>query len=120
MATTNIADKPLGGRIDPAHNSRRVEHVARNTDTSESLLDIAADCKTSNHDGECCGPLGHRCEIVAPMASASAHQLTGQVCARDSFPRIEPPAQRSRVGAGPEGDEAPSPSPVPTCRGGAP
>ena len=47
----NIADQLHGGGIDPADNSGRVKHVARNTDTSESLLDIAFDRQTNGHDG---------------------------------------------------------------------
>ena len=45
MATANVANKPLGGRIDPPDDSRRVEDVARDADTAQSLLDVAADCQ---------------------------------------------------------------------------
>jgi hypothetical protein len=43
LATANVADKPLGGRIDPTDDSRRVEDVARDADVAKSLLDVAAD-----------------------------------------------------------------------------
>ena len=52
MTTTNIAEEPLGGRIDPADNARCVEDVARHTDAAESLLDITADSQTSGHHGQ--------------------------------------------------------------------
>ena len=49
VATANVAEKPLGSRIDPPDDSRRVEDVARDADAAQSLLDIAADCQASGH-----------------------------------------------------------------------
>jgi hypothetical protein len=43
LTSANVADKPLGGRIDPANDSRRVEDVARDADVLQSLLDVPAD-----------------------------------------------------------------------------
>ena len=43
-ATANIAEKPLGGRIDPPDDSRPVEDVARNADAGQSSLKITTDC----------------------------------------------------------------------------
>ena len=51
LATANVAEKPLGRRIDPADDSRRVEDVTRNTDAGQSLLDVAADCQAGDHHG---------------------------------------------------------------------
>ena len=49
VATANVAEKPLGCRIDPADDSRFVEDVARDADALQSLLDVAADCQASGH-----------------------------------------------------------------------
>ena len=43
VATADVAEKPLGRRIDPADDSRRVEDVARDTDALQSLLDVTAE-----------------------------------------------------------------------------
>ena len=56
MATANVADKPLGRRIDPADDSRCVEDVARDADAVQSLLDVAADCQAGGHHGSVADP----------------------------------------------------------------
>ena len=43
MATANVAEKPLGCRVDPADDPRFVEDVARDADALQSSLDVAAD-----------------------------------------------------------------------------
>jgi hypothetical protein len=43
VAAANVAEKPLGRRIDPANAPRRVEDVARDADAVESLLDVSSD-----------------------------------------------------------------------------
>jgi hypothetical protein len=50
VATANVADELLGCRVDPTHDTRLVEDVARDADRLESLLDIAADCQAGAHD----------------------------------------------------------------------
>ena len=49
VATANITEKPLRRRIDPPHDPRRVEDIARNTDTVQSPLDITAHCQPRHH-----------------------------------------------------------------------
>ena len=51
MATANVADKPLGGRIEPPDDSRCVEDIARDADVLQSLLDVTADLQASGHHG---------------------------------------------------------------------
>ena len=60
MATANIAEKPLGCRIDPPDDSRRVEDVARDADAVQSLLDITADCQARDHHGSVADPRAGR------------------------------------------------------------
>ncbi len=56
MATANITDKPLGGRIEPADNTRRVKHIARDADVLQSLLDVTADCQANHHPASVADP----------------------------------------------------------------
>ena len=49
VSTANIADESLGCRIDPPDDSRLVEHVARDADVLQSLLDVAADFQAGGH-----------------------------------------------------------------------
>ena len=51
VATANVADQPLGCRIDPANDSRRVEDVAGDADALQRLLDVAAECQAGGHHG---------------------------------------------------------------------
>jgi hypothetical protein len=78
-ATANVADKPLGCRIDPADDSRRVEDVARDADAAQSLLDVAADCQASGHHGGVSDPRFRRRSALArergPRERASAMLL---------------------------------------------
>ena len=60
MATANVAEKPLGCRIDPADDSRRVDDVARDADALQSLLDVAADFQASGHHGSVADPSRNR------------------------------------------------------------
>ena len=53
MATANVAEKPLGCRIDPADDPCLVEDVARDADALQSLLDVAADCQARGHHPKC-------------------------------------------------------------------
>jgi hypothetical protein len=43
VATANVAEKPLGCRIDPSDDSLFVEDVTRDADALQSLLHVAAD-----------------------------------------------------------------------------
>jgi hypothetical protein len=56
VATANVAHKPLGGRIDPTDDSRRVEDIARDADVLQSLFDVAADFQAGGHLGSVAGP----------------------------------------------------------------
>ncbi len=51
VAAANVAEKPLGRRIDPADDSRCVEDVARDADRFQSLLSIAANFQATGHQG---------------------------------------------------------------------
>ena len=51
MTTANVADEPLGCRIDPPDDSCVVEDVARDANVRQSLLDVAADFQASRHQG---------------------------------------------------------------------
>ena len=62
LTTANVADEPLGCRIELADDSLCVEDVARDADTLKSLLDVAADFQASGHHGSvadrgCVAPL---------------------------------------------------------------
>ena len=83
MATTNIAEKLLGGRIDPADNPRCVEDIARHTDAAESLLDITANSQTSGHHGQAADlPAQHNAvrrdvaKTLGPFMSTSVSRST--------------------------------------------
>ena len=56
MATANIAEKPLGCRIDPADDSRCVEDVARDANAVQRLLDVAADFRPVTIAGSVADP----------------------------------------------------------------
>ena len=43
VATANVTDKPLGGRIQPPDNPGRVKDIAWDADVLQSLLDVTAD-----------------------------------------------------------------------------
>ena len=51
VATADVADKPLGCRIDPPDDARFVEDIARDADALQSLLDVAADFQAGGHHG---------------------------------------------------------------------
>jgi hypothetical protein len=50
MATSDVAEKLLGRRVDPADDPGVVEDVARDADVFESPLDVTADCQARAHD----------------------------------------------------------------------
>ena len=73
MTTADVADKPLGRRIEPPDDSRRVEDVARDEDVLQAL-DITADLQATGHRGSVTDPggsvprpLAHRCEWPAGL-----------------------------------------------------
>jgi hypothetical protein len=47
VATANVAEKPLGCRIDPPDDSRRVEDIAGDADAVQSPLDVATNCQAA-------------------------------------------------------------------------
>jgi hypothetical protein len=49
VPTANIAKQSLGCRIDPPHDPRRVEDVAREVDAAERSLDVSTDCQAVRH-----------------------------------------------------------------------
>jgi hypothetical protein len=51
VPAAHIAEKPFGGRVDPAHDACCVEEVARDADAAESLLEVAPYSKTSGRHG---------------------------------------------------------------------
>ncbi len=64
VATANVAEQPLGCRIDPTNDPRCVEDVARDADALQSLLDVPADSQAGDHDEEY-GLAGSRCRRPA-------------------------------------------------------
>ena len=60
LAAANVADKPLGRRIDPPDDSRCVEDVARDADAVQRLLDVAADFQAIGHHGSVADPRAER------------------------------------------------------------
>ena len=40
MATADVPEQALRRRVDPAHDSGRVEHIARHVDAVQCLLDV--------------------------------------------------------------------------------
>ena len=80
VAAANVAEKPLGCRIDPADDARCVEDVARDADALQSLLDVAADCQASGHHGSVADPGRRRQEARArrrPGVSAGPSHSAG-------------------------------------------
>ena len=86
MAAADVAEQPLGRRVDPADDPRRVEDVARDADALQGPLDVAADSQASDHDREyglaAAGAVGVELEIVRvidparPRTSATAPMQT--------------------------------------------
>ena len=108
VATANIADEPLGGRVEPPDDSRLVEHVARDADVLQSLLDVAADFQAGGHHGSVADlraarhPLSNDWLDRSPASlSRSSERTTGPTLARVICygRRLRPPRPtRSRGG----------------------
>ena len=49
VATTNVAEEPLGRGIDPPNDSRLIKDIAGDTHVLQGLLDVAADLQASGH-----------------------------------------------------------------------
>ena len=64
VATADVADEPLGCRIDPPNDPGLVEDVARDGDVLQSLLDVAAERQASVHHGSVTDP--RKCDPFAP------------------------------------------------------
>ena len=58
LATTNVAEEPLGCGVDPLDDSRRVDDVARDTDVVQSLLEVAVNSQAGGHRGSVPDPGG--------------------------------------------------------------
>ena len=98
VATTNIAEEPLGGRVDPADDSRCVEDVARDTDAAESLLDIATDSKTRSHHGQAADlPTEHNVVVAPPDAAQTLDCFMPTSCSGSTSITLSAIVQQTRV-----------------------
>ena len=79
VATANVAEKPLGCRIEPPDDSLCVEDVARDADALQSLLDVAADFQARGH---------HR-SVADPAARRGSSQVHIRLLEGAGFPALQ-------------------------------
>lgn len=53
MATSDVAEQPLGCGVDPADEPLGVEDVTRDAHVLQSLLEVTADCQARDHHQKC-------------------------------------------------------------------
>src|SRR5262249_31677991 len=63
VPAANVTDETLGGGIDPADHPGRVERVARDANTVESTLNVAADGEAARHGTGWNSPACRMCEV---------------------------------------------------------
>ena len=56
VTAADVAEEPLGSRVEPPDDSRRVDDVARDADVLQSLLDVTADLQAGDHLGSVTDP----------------------------------------------------------------